>query len=174
MNQEVALRILRKLGLRANAVANGLEALAALQATPYDLILMDMQMPELDGLETTRRIRQPNSTVLNPRLPIIAMTANAMRGDRGRCLDAGMNDYIAKPVSIRTLAAALDLWLPAPDATEPHAPDTAGASALGASSPPAATANEFASEKTESSEPPPSESAAGSAPGSGAAASVES
>ncbi|MFH0996296.1 MAG: response regulator [Pseudomonadota bacterium] len=126
-NQQVALGILRKLGLRADAVANGAEALRALETLPYDLVLMDVQMPEMDGIEATRRIRNTElrmmnrqetddshlSSVIRPSsLPIIAMTAHAMQGDRDRCLEAGMNDYIAKPVSPRALAEVLDKWLP--------------------------------------------------------------
>jgi PAS domain S-box-containing protein len=112
VNQEVALGILRKLGLRADAVADGVEAIDALRTLPYDLVFMDVQMPELDGLEATRLIRDQNSPVRDRSVPIIAMTANAMRGDRERCLDAGMNDYVSKPVSPRDFADALNRWLP--------------------------------------------------------------
>ncbi|MBI4763224.1 MAG: response regulator [Deltaproteobacteria bacterium] len=111
-NQQVALGILKKLGLRAEAVANGAEAVKALETIPYDLVLMDVQMPEMDGLEATREIRNPQSAVLNHQIPIIAMTAHAMQGDREKCLQAGMNDYIAKPVSPQALADVLDKWLP--------------------------------------------------------------
>jgi CheY-like chemotaxis protein/HPt (histidine-containing phosphotransfer) domain-containing protein len=111
-NQQVALSMLEKMGLRADAAANGVETLKALETLPYDLVLMDVQMPELDGLEATRKIRDPLSAVLNHRVPVIAMTAHAMPEDRGRCLDAGMDDYIAKPVDFKTLAAILEKWLP--------------------------------------------------------------
>jgi PAS domain S-box-containing protein len=111
-NQQVALGILRKMGLRADAVANGAEALKALEAVPYDLVLMDVQMPEMDGIEATRAIRDPRTAVLHHDIPIIAMTAHVMKGDRECCLDAGMNDYIAKPVNPQSLAEALDRWLP--------------------------------------------------------------
>jgi PAS domain S-box-containing protein len=111
-NQKVALGILKTLGLRADAVANGAEAVQALVTLPYDLVLMDVQMPEMDGLEATRHIRNPQSAVLNRRIPIIAMTAHAMQGDRERCLEAGMSDYVPKPVSLQALAEALDTWLP--------------------------------------------------------------
>ena len=111
-NQQVALGILKKLGLRADAVANGAEAVKALENLPYDLVLMDVQMPEMNGYEATRLIRNPASAVLNHKIPIIAMTANAMQGDRETCLEEGMNDYIAKPVSPQSLAEALDKWLP--------------------------------------------------------------
>jgi len=111
-NQQVALGILKKLGLRADAVADGREALEALGAIPYDLVLMDVQMPDMDGLETTRQIRNPQSPILNRNIPIIAMTAHAMAGDREKCLKAGMNDYVAKPIDPMALAHALEKWLP--------------------------------------------------------------
>jgi PAS domain S-box-containing protein len=111
-NQQVALGILKKLGLRADAVANGAEALKSLETVPYDLVLMDVQMPEMDGYEATQQIRNPQSAVTNHGIPIIAMTAHAMQGDRERCLEAGMNDYVTKPVSPQALAEALDKWLP--------------------------------------------------------------
>ncbi|MCP3951833.1 MAG: PAS domain S-box protein [Desulfobacterales bacterium] len=110
-NQAVALAILKKMGYRADAVANGKEALAALKTLPYDLVLMDCQMPELDGYETTRRIRQGRGGVENPDVTVIAMTANAMKGDREKCLEAGMNDYIAKPVDPQVIANVLERWL---------------------------------------------------------------
>jgi CheY-like chemotaxis protein/HPt (histidine-containing phosphotransfer) domain-containing protein len=111
-NQEVAVGILKKLGLRANTVANGMEAVKALEILPYDLVLMDVLMPEMDGLEATRQIRNPQSAVLNHQIPIIAMTANAMKGDREECLAAGMNDYVSKPVSPQALVEALNRYLP--------------------------------------------------------------
>ena len=111
-NQQVALGILKKLGLRADAVANGAEALKALETIPYDLVLMDVQMPVMDGLEAPGRsaIRNPQSAITQ--IPIIAMTAHAMQGDRERCLEAGMNDYVSKPVSPQALAEVLARWLP--------------------------------------------------------------
>jgi PAS domain S-box-containing protein len=111
-NQLVALGILKNFGLRADVVSNGIQALKALQVIPYDVVLMDVQMPELDGLEATRRIRDPQSTVLNHNIPIIAMTAHALQGDRERCLAAGMNDYVSKPIDPRALGEALNRWLP--------------------------------------------------------------
>ncbi len=123
-NQDVALGILEKLGLRADAVADGKEVLHALETLPYDLVLMDVQMPEMDGLEATRRIRDPRSAVLDHRIPIIAMTANAMQGDREMCLHAGMNDYVTKPIVPRFLAEALDKWLPRESALAKHPPGT--------------------------------------------------
>ena len=125
-NQQVALGILKKLGLRADAVANGLEALKALETLPYDLVLMDVQMPKMDGFEATKRIRNYELEITNKAqtddssssfvIPIIAMTAHAMQGDRERCIQAGMNDYITKPVSLHALAEVLDKWLPKKDA----------------------------------------------------------
>jgi CheY-like chemotaxis protein/HPt (histidine-containing phosphotransfer) domain-containing protein len=112
VNKEVAVGILRKLGLKVDAVANGAEAVTALASFPYDLVLMDVQMPEMDGLEATRIIRAPHSAARDHEIPIIAMTANAMRGDRERCLEAGMNAYISKPVSVQALVEALNTWLP--------------------------------------------------------------
>jgi len=110
-NQRVAMGILRKLGLRADAVANGREAMEALRSVPYDLVLMDVQMPEMDGLEATRAARAPGSGILNCKIPIIAMTAHAMHGDREHCLAAGMDDYIAKPVTPADLSVVLEKWI---------------------------------------------------------------
>jgi CheY-like chemotaxis protein len=112
VNQEVALGILHKLGLRAEAVADGAEVVEVLKTLPYNLVLMDVQMPEIDGLEATRIIRDPQSPVLDHQIPIIAMTAHAMRSDREHCLQTGMNDYIAKPISAQALIEALNKWLP--------------------------------------------------------------
>ena len=111
-NQQVAVGILKKLGLRADAVANGAEAVKALETLPYDLVLMDVQMPEMNGLEATLLIRNPQSAVRNHQIPIIAMTAGAMLGDREKCLEAGMNDYVSKPIFPQALSEALDKWLP--------------------------------------------------------------
>ena len=110
-NQQVALGILHKLGFRADVAANGRKALEALQSIYYDLVLMDVQMPEMDGLETTRAVRAEGSGALNRAVPIIAMTAHAMQGDRKICLDAGMDDYIAKPMTPETLSELLEKWL---------------------------------------------------------------
>ncbi|MEJ5375493.1 MAG: response regulator [bacterium] len=109
-NQKVALGILQKMGYRAEAVANGKEALASLKSQPYDLVFMDCQMPEMDGYEATRLIREPTTGVLNPHVPIIAMTANAMAGDRAKCMEAGMNDYVPKPVRAQDLQAMIGKW----------------------------------------------------------------
>ena len=113
-NQRVALGLLHNLGLSADAVDNGRAALAALERQDYDLVLMDVQMPGMDGLTATQAIRDRKTTVRDHAVPIIAMTAHAMSGDRERCLAAGMNDYLTKPVSGQTLAQVLHRWLPAP------------------------------------------------------------
>ena len=104
--------MLKKLGYQADAVSNGKEALAALRKGFYDLVLMDCQMPEMDGYEAAALIREPHSGVCNPQIPIIALTAHAMKGDRDKCLAGGMNDYISKPVKATAVADALEKWLP--------------------------------------------------------------
>jgi PAS domain S-box-containing protein len=119
INQKVIISILKKLGLGVDAVANGAEALQTLAGKPYDLILMDLQMPVMDGLEAARQIRNPQSAMFNPRIPIIALTAHALHNDRAECAGAGMNDHIAKPVTIQDLAAMLDKWLPPPQDADP-------------------------------------------------------
>jgi len=111
-NQLVIIGVLRKQGLSADAVGNGLEAIKALETIPYDIVLMDVQMPELDGLEATRRIRDPESKVLDHAVPVIAMTAHAMVGDRETCLEAGMDDYVTKPVRPQELFEAIGRWYP--------------------------------------------------------------
>jgi CheY-like chemotaxis protein/HPt (histidine-containing phosphotransfer) domain-containing protein len=105
MNQKVALRLLERLGYRADVATNGLEAIAALERQTYDVVLMDVQMPELDGLDATRRICDRWQTENRPH--IIAMTANALPEDREACFAAGMSDYVAKPIRAEELAAAL-------------------------------------------------------------------
>jgi CheY-like chemotaxis protein/HPt (histidine-containing phosphotransfer) domain-containing protein len=117
VNQKVALRLFDQMGYRIDIAGDGLEALEALERKRYDIVFMDVQMPEMDGLEATRRIREseralardPNAT---PPLIIIAMTANAMTGDREKCLKAGMDDYLAKPVRPEAVQAALKRWGP--------------------------------------------------------------
>ncbi len=111
VNQKMVLRFLEKLGYRADAVANGHEAIKALETTPYTLVLMDVQMPEMDGLTATRLIRDRSSAVQDHDIPIIALTAHAMKGYSEMCLEAGMNDYISKPVSARALAETIDRWV---------------------------------------------------------------
>jgi CheY-like chemotaxis protein len=98
INQKLALRLVEKYGYHADAVANGAEAVKVLELVPYHLVLMDVQMPEMDGLEATRIIRDPRSRVLDHAVPIIALTAHAMKGDKEKCLSAGMNDYLSKPI----------------------------------------------------------------------------
>jgi PAS domain S-box-containing protein len=137
-NQQVALGILRKLGLQADAVANGAEAIAALESIRYDLVLMDVQMPKMDGLEATAHIRDPQSAVRNHSIPVVAMTAHAMQGDRERCLEAGMNDYVTKPVSPQALADALARWLPGDDAARPTNASAEPAPAVSGTAEPAA------------------------------------
>jgi CheY-like chemotaxis protein/HPt (histidine-containing phosphotransfer) domain-containing protein len=112
VNQKVALHLLGRSGYRADVASNGLEALEALEQQAYDVVLMDVQMPQMDGLQATRRIREQWPDGQGPR--IIAMTANAMQGDRKKCLDAGMDDYISKPVRVADLISALEKCRPSP------------------------------------------------------------
>jgi PAS domain S-box-containing protein len=105
VNQKVALRFLERIGYRADAVANGLEAVTAVENRRYDLVLMDVQMPEMDGFEATRQIRSRMPVERQPK--IIALTANAMQGDRELCVAAGMDDYISKPVKMHEISAAI-------------------------------------------------------------------
>jgi signal transduction histidine kinase/DNA-binding response OmpR family regulator len=105
VNQKLALRLLQKMGYRADVAGNGIEAIEAVQRQTYDVVLMDVQMPEMDGLEATRRIVQRWSPGQRPR--IVAMTANAMQGDREACLAAGMEDYVTKPIRVEVLRQAL-------------------------------------------------------------------
>lgn len=106
VNRKLAMKLLEQMGLTADVATNGLEAVEAVERQPYDVVLMDVQMPELDGLEATRRIRAGSPAGGQPR--IVAMTANAMAGDREACLVAGMDDYLSKPIRPAELAAALD------------------------------------------------------------------
>ncbi len=111
INQQVATGVLQRMGLQADAVGNGAEAVLAVQSVPYDLVLMDLQMPVMDGLEAAQRIRNSPRTLPDRRIPIIAMTARAVPGERERCLVAGMNDFLPKPVTPAALAACLQKWL---------------------------------------------------------------
>ena len=111
-NQLVGVTILKKLGYRVDVAANGQQAIKALKEIPYDVVLMDCQMPEMDGFEATRRIRSGDAGESRLATPIIAMTARAMQGDREECLEAGMDDYLSKPVSPKSLVTILDKWLP--------------------------------------------------------------
>jgi PAS domain S-box-containing protein len=130
-NQKVALSMLRRLSYRADAVANGREALNALQLIPYDVVLMDVQMPEMDGLEATRRFRELEAGT-GRHMPIIAMTAHASTADRDRCLAAGMDDFVTKPVQRDSLGRTLAAWL------APAVPP--GTAAVGAPGPASAAA----------------------------------
>ncbi len=112
INQKIALRILeKKLGFQADVVNNGREAVETLGRLDYDMVLMDCQMPEMDGYEATQIIRAGHSTVRNHKIPIIAMTANAMKGDREKCLDAGMDDYVTKPINVKKLSESIRRYL---------------------------------------------------------------
>jgi signal transduction histidine kinase/CheY-like chemotaxis protein/HPt (histidine-containing phosphotransfer) domain-containing protein len=106
-NQKVALKVLEKLGYHVEVANDGEEAVAGLKERSFDLVLMDVQMPRMDGLQATQAIRDPASGVKNPRIPIVAMTAHAMKGDRERCLEAGMDDYVSKPIQRQELAEIL-------------------------------------------------------------------
>ncbi|ETW95964.1 MAG: hypothetical protein ETSY1_28530, partial [Candidatus Entotheonella factor] len=115
VNQKIAKRMLEKIGCRVDIVANGHEAVHAIANRAYDVLFMDCEMPEMDGFEATSAIRESESQDIG-RLPIIAMTANAMQGDRERCLAAGMDDYVGKPVRLDDLLAVLQKWtLPVDD-----------------------------------------------------------
>ncbi len=115
INQKVALRLLQQMGYKADVANNGLECLQALERQAYDLIFMDVQMPEMDGLEATRQIRERQNQTSPPNyfkspIAIVAMTANAMQGDREKCITAGMDDYLAKPVRPEEIRLILERW----------------------------------------------------------------
>jgi CheY-like chemotaxis protein len=105
VNQKLALRLLQQMGYRADLAANGVEAIECIERQTYDVVLMDVQMPEMDGLEAARRITAKYASNRRPR--IVAMTANAMQGDREECLAAGMDDYVTKPIRVGALVEAL-------------------------------------------------------------------
>ena len=111
VNQKLAAHLLRRFGCHVDVAANGMEAVRMWRALPYDAILMDCQMPEMDGYEATAEIRKAEPA--QKRIPIVAMTAHAMPGDRERCLEAGMDDYVSKPVSVVELRAVVARWMPA-------------------------------------------------------------
>jgi CheY-like chemotaxis protein len=118
VNQKLALRLLAQMGYRADVAANGLEAIESIERQNYDVVLMDVQMPEMDGLEASRQINARWSRGERPQ--IVAMTANAMQGDRELCMAAGMDDYITKPIRVDELVGALDR-VPAGRSQEGHA-----------------------------------------------------
>ena len=105
VNQKLALRLLQQMGYRADLASNGIEAIESVERQTYDVVLMDVQMPEMDGLEASRRITAKWPPAARPR--IVAMTANAMQGDREACLAAGMDDYVTKPIRVEALVQAL-------------------------------------------------------------------
>jgi two-component system, sensor histidine kinase and response regulator len=111
VNRKIALRFLEKAGFQVDSARNGREAVAAAATGEYALVLMDVQMPEMDGLEATGEIRRAELAQGRRRLPIIAMTANAMNGDRERCLEAGMDDYLSKPLSSHAMELKVRYWL---------------------------------------------------------------
>jgi len=108
VNQKLATRLLQKMGHSVTVVENGRQALAALEKNEFDVILMDIQMPEMDGLETTAEIREREKSQDGTHIPILAMTAHAMAGDRERCLEAGMDGYVSKPVNVQELVEAME------------------------------------------------------------------
>ena len=134
VNVDVMLAVLDQLGCRAESVVNGREAVKALKAARYDLVLMDCQMPEMDGFTATRLIRDPTTGTHDPQIPIVAVTASAMAGDREKCIRAGMDDYLAKPIEPDKLSLVLDRWLgaaPQPEAARASAPLDSPADAPG-------------------------------------------
>ncbi|MEZ4549712.1 MAG: response regulator [Desulfobacterales bacterium] len=113
VNQMVTQKILAKNGYQVDIAQNGIAAIAALEAKSYDLVLMDILMPQMGGYEATRRIRANTTGTISPKLPIIALTASALAEDKEKCLAAGMNDYIPKPVKPQELLAKVNKWLTA-------------------------------------------------------------
>lgn len=153
VNQRVASHMLNKLGYRCDIASNGLEAVEMLAQLPYDLVLMDCQMPELDGYSATRAIRERENAE-GRHTPIIAMTANAMREDRARCLEAGMDGFIPKPIALEELDTAMECWIPTDakpgaDSSTPNARDfmfTARRADVGAATPGQSAATSFAAD----------------------------
>jgi CheY-like chemotaxis protein len=127
VNQRVAVYMLTKLGAQVDVAKHGREAIEMLGKCAYDLVLMDCQMPEMDGFEATRIIRDRTSSVLDHEIPVVAMTANAFPEDRARALDSGMNDFLAKPVDRSMLANMLEKWLRPVPSSEPGAAEARAA-----------------------------------------------
>ncbi|MCX8033247.1 MAG: PAS domain S-box protein [Thermoleophilia bacterium] len=123
VNQKVALKALERLGYVADVASDGTQALAMAKENHYDLILMDVQMPGLDGLEVTSLLRDPSSHAKSSQAVIVALTAHAMAGDREKCLAAGMNDYLAKPIKVAELQEVINRWIPA--VSQPEGPESA-------------------------------------------------
>jgi CheY-like chemotaxis protein/HPt (histidine-containing phosphotransfer) domain-containing protein len=133
INRRMAIQMLTKMGVEVQAAVDGLKALEALEQASFDLVLMDCQMPELDGYEATGAIRKREAETGAPRMPIVALTASALQGDRERCLAAGMDDYVTKPLTISQLRTTVQEWLPAPG------PSTMAQGAASAAEPPPST-----------------------------------
>jgi len=110
INQKILLRMLKQVGCNADIASNGVEVVEAVAAIPYDIVFMDVHMPEMDGLEATRKI--VNAKQPNERPKIIALTASALSGDKEKCIDAGMDDYITKPVRLEEVISSLKRWAP--------------------------------------------------------------
>jgi two-component system sensor histidine kinase/response regulator len=121
VNQKLATRLLQRLGASVQVAANGIEVLQALRQSDFDAVLMDCQMPQMDGYEATRQLRSRAGQARNPNIPVIALTAHALATDRAKCLAAGMNDYLTKPINPAHLRQALTRALPAIDRSAPHA-----------------------------------------------------
>jgi len=136
VNQKVVVKALERLGFAADVATDGAQALQASTEKRYDLILMDVQMPVMDGLEATRRIRDPRSRSLNPGVRIVALTAHATASDRQKCLDAGMDDYLAKPMKAAELQEVISRWVAAPTAGPGSLSPPAVLSGAGAPTPP--------------------------------------
>jgi PAS domain S-box-containing protein len=120
VNQKLATRLLQRLGAEVHVAANGVEVLQTLRVADFDAVLMDCQMPQMDGYEATRQLRSPAGLVRNPHIPVIALTAHALATDRAKCLAAGMNDYLTKPINPKHLQQALTKALPLADKYAVH------------------------------------------------------